>query len=1397
SCGDGIEAAVGNLSAFNNLWDNSNDYVAGVFDSAGGISEDPLFVKPNSGDFSLKEGSPCINTGLDLGYSFYGSAPEMGALETPELAELIITPSYDSLFADETYQFDITALDDLGQPTDQGNLTWDHTFNTALIDADGLLTPQLIDSGKIIVTSDINGITDTSETMSVVPGTLDSMYITPNRDSISAGSTRQFSVEGFDANGNIISNIDDLSWNVVRSIGTIDSMGLFDATTPGFGFIKILHPLLSLTQTDTIFVVPGEISYITVSPAEDAVEQTESSQYLAEGYDADSNLVSDVTATSTWSTTDPSGSVTAEGLYTAGNTNGNYYVKADYNSFSDSGTVEVIGVGALSYIKIEYLNGTELGDTTFTTDNDTTIFYCRGYDAGDALIGDFSAQWSIVDGDSIGTVLGNTTISTILTLTKPGFGKIVAERAGVPLDTSGLITSKTGEIVHFDISPNMATITIDSTLQFTTVSIDADSNVTQPQLVPTWAVLGGIGTIDSSGLFTPSTADTGYITVSGVGVEDTTGIIIVNSGNLNEIVISPNTIDLNIGDSVQFSAIGYDAGSNPTDAGELTWRILGRIGNIDNNGLYIADRPGICSVQVTSSIDAITDMSSALGVDALYITNIPIGNNTVYPGQTRSNLLTFRIENYYDSDKTITGLTIRDASRGVGIQASRLTNYDTINLYYDIDNDSLLTVTDSLIASEVVSSGSTIFSFDPLTIHQGTGRTILTGVNISQFPCDSDSLDLKLFPATDIETGGIESIDGPGELNSLGYSVINGLIADQLQIVSTGVATVIPGDTVYNVFTVDIPRNGYQDDTLKLFSIENSGSATQSDLDSLILYLDNGNNTWGGTGEETYLGYLPFTGDRWAISGIAAPLIQATTRFYIGARLSQYPNNGTTIALSIPINGLNMATQNDGPLYQATIPVDTISVIATEGITFEIMPVLIKQLLPGQNSGPLLGLNMINSYPAPASIDSFLITLYANDADGATQAELDSQIDSVSIYINRDDDYEIVGTADSLLATATISNGTTILATNGLSIPGSGALMELSLVVWLSPINCKNGNSINIGLQNSSDIYFSVPKSTNGDFPLKNDIDFVINAFQLSQVSITTVDNGTFFGGQNDRLALDFTLPQNGYYSDKIQKIKMVNNGSLNLADEIITPKLWLDLTNDGFTADDSLLGEFSASINFWEISDLNFTVADGSARFFVTIDIAGTQFEAGTIQPAIPIQGVEYLSGMTGPDDNAIENSIETLVFPSDRITVISVPIASITAKPESKNNNVLTFALYNGYVDQVQSLSGLKLKNKSHTKADVNYSDYEFGQLSLYFDDNKNRLFDDDSLIAAGFFSDGQLSMSGLDLELPPESLSYFFIVADLPKELIDSDSLTLAVDGHSDLVFSQSVNINGDLP
>ena len=55
----------------------------------------------------------------------------------------------------------------------------------------------------------------------------------------------------------------------------------------------------------------------------------------------------------------------------------------------------------------------------------------------------------------------------------------------------------------------------------------------------------------------------------------------------------------------------------------------------------------------------------------------------------------------------------------------------------------------------------------------------------------------------------------------------------------------------------------------------------------------------------------------------------------------------------------------------------------------------------------------------------------------------------------------------------------------------------------------------------------------------------------------------------------------------------------------------------------------------------------------------------------------------------------------------------------------------------------------------------------------------------------------MSGLDVTLPPESLSYFFVLADLPLKQIDSDSLMVAIDKPSDFIFEGAVNVNGDLP
>jgi len=78
----GITGPPEAVCGFNNVWGNvGGDYDGGTADSAGGISEQPRFVDPLVGRFDLRNTAAEINAGLDLGYRFNQTAPDMGARE--------------------------------------------------------------------------------------------------------------------------------------------------------------------------------------------------------------------------------------------------------------------------------------------------------------------------------------------------------------------------------------------------------------------------------------------------------------------------------------------------------------------------------------------------------------------------------------------------------------------------------------------------------------------------------------------------------------------------------------------------------------------------------------------------------------------------------------------------------------------------------------------------------------------------------------------------------------------------------------------------------------------------------------------------------------------------------------------------------------------------------------------------------------------------------------------------------------------------------------------------------------------------------------------------------------------------------------------------------------------
>lgn len=64
-------------SADYNCWHNCTDTLAGAHD----VNADPQFVSVAAHNYHLQVGSPCIDAGVNLGFPFYGSAPDMGRYE--------------------------------------------------------------------------------------------------------------------------------------------------------------------------------------------------------------------------------------------------------------------------------------------------------------------------------------------------------------------------------------------------------------------------------------------------------------------------------------------------------------------------------------------------------------------------------------------------------------------------------------------------------------------------------------------------------------------------------------------------------------------------------------------------------------------------------------------------------------------------------------------------------------------------------------------------------------------------------------------------------------------------------------------------------------------------------------------------------------------------------------------------------------------------------------------------------------------------------------------------------------------------------------------------------------------------------------------------------------------
>lgn len=211
----------------------------------------------------------------------------------------------------------------------------------------------------------------------------------------------------------------------------------------------------------------------------------------------------------------------------------------------------------------------------------TQQMVATGYDAEGRAVA-ISPTWSIAAG---GGTVASTGVFTAGAVTGLFTNTVVATVGSISGQASMTITA--GPLATITVVPTPVTLAVTATQQFTAVGRDAAGNIVQ--FTPTWSVVANGGSISSAGIFTAGNTPGTYTNTVQASNNTLKGYatVIVTTGPLASITITPNPDTLVSGAQRQFIATGKDAGGN-TVVMAATWSVVADGGTIDGGGLFTA-----------------------------------------------------------------------------------------------------------------------------------------------------------------------------------------------------------------------------------------------------------------------------------------------------------------------------------------------------------------------------------------------------------------------------------------------------------------------------------------------------------------------------------------------------------------------------------------------------------------------------------------------------------------------------------------------------------------------------------------------------------------------------------------------------------------------------------------
>jgi hypothetical protein len=589
---------------------------------------------------------------------------------------------------------------------------------------------------------------------------------------------------------------------------------------------------------------------------------------------------------------------------------------------------------------------------------------------------------------------------------------------------------------------------------------------------------------------------------------------------------------------------------------------------------------------------------------------------------------------------------------------------EAAELWLDTDGNGALGTSDPLLETLDPGNGTTLDFGVSRALGVPLGTTAPVHLLVTLTPDssqvrDAERLAVQLATGSDLVTRGRLAASLFGLVQTEEPPVTDGQSASgyAVRAQSARIVAAVSPETV--VLDLAIPSNGFENDVLQALRIENDGTASGPETGTLRLRRDDGDGTFGPA--DSLVAKLTATGDRtWQASGLAVPLPSgAPGRFFITLQPGLASVSGRTFEARVPQGGVTVASGNDGPVDRELRGGGPIVFTVADQVLWVAGVAGSHAVRPDVRRQPVLVLETLNGYTSSRSLNALTVALRGS----ATERDYDTW----ALY--SDDN-----------ANGLIDDTETALAVS----PSTGGYVRFANFVWtLVPLRqqrllvtyslalpeVRDGVAVDAAVENGEAFEYASnegPTLTTAQFEMNSPGEDTVDGCVRRQLTEAVVASLTLGGTERDVLALDLTLPSNGYSADELQALEVEfvpHPATVLFGEDVESLRLWAE-TDGGdprqATFDpqsDFLLGVATSGppVRF---GGLALPIPAGGRRIYVTADIASAPADGRLLQLRVPLNGITFASGNDGPIDATIDGSA---TFP----TSSSALLASVTAAP------------------------------------------------------------------------------------------------------------------------------------